>query len=88
MPNGHRLRFDATDGKVVWLTQVDGATVDGLVIYAAGGSERVAKKTAKMVQFALDVRGKAPLRVDISGMPWVWSRCANAPRIRAYFLHR
>ena len=58
--------FDATDGKVLWTTKLDGAAGGGVISYAVDGTQRVAfvagtnspiwpvdKKTAKIVVFAL-----------------------------------
>jgi alcohol dehydrogenase (cytochrome c) len=65
--DGTAYAFDAADGEVLWQTQVDGATGGGVITYANEGVQRVAfvagnnspiwpvaKKTAKIVVFALD----------------------------------
>jgi outer membrane protein assembly factor BamB len=64
--DGTAYAFDASDGKVLWRAQVDGATGGGLISYAIDGVQRiaivagtnspiwpVAKKTAKIVVYAL-----------------------------------
>jgi alcohol dehydrogenase (cytochrome c) len=64
--DGTAYAFDATNGKVLWKTQVDGATGGGVITYSIDGIQRVAfvagtnspiwpvdKKTAKIVVFAL-----------------------------------
>lgn len=64
--NGTAYAFDASDGKVLWQTQVDGATGGGLISYSVGGVQRIAivagtnspiwpveKKTSKIVVYAL-----------------------------------
>jgi alcohol dehydrogenase (cytochrome c) len=63
---GTAYAFDAMSGKVLWTTQVDGATGGGIITYAIDGIQRVAfvagtnspvwpvgKKSAKIVVFAL-----------------------------------
>jgi alcohol dehydrogenase (cytochrome c) len=63
---GTAYAFDATDGKVLWQTRLDGAAGGGVITYAIDGIQRVAfvagtnspvwpveKKTAKIVVFAL-----------------------------------
>jgi alcohol dehydrogenase (cytochrome c) len=64
--DGAAYAFYATDGKVLWKTQVGGATGGGVITYAINGIQRVVffagthspiwpveKKTAKIVLFAL-----------------------------------
>ena len=64
--SGTAYAFDATDGKVLWQTRLDGAAGGGVITYAIDGIQRVAfvagtsspvwpveSKTAKIVVFAL-----------------------------------
>lgn len=63
---GNAYAFDAADGKVLWLSKLDGAAGGGVISYEIEGRQRVAfvagtnspiwpvaKKTAKIVIFAL-----------------------------------